>query len=227
MILNFHSIFFILSILFWNILFVHSYLYPYNRSNNKIAILNNIQCIILTLFFYFFFIDDYSSNKLTNGLQMFYKYSLDKSTGINIFLGITTYLSLGYNLTDLLIQLCVGKWVYFIHHLSLLPFLIGYVYSGYFFKFSILYGLLEISSLSFNIRQVIPQWDKGHKIIYIVIRTLTTPMLLKLYFDEIFYLTLPFIVTSGISVLLLTVFNIVSIKLSIEGLFKVKEIKQK
>jgi hypothetical protein len=140
---------------------------------------------------------------------------------INSLVGYSAHLSLAYNLSDIFIQLYKRKWVYVLHHLALLPFLLGYLLAGHFYYLYFVYGLLEVSSLSFNFRQIVPAWDIPHKILYVIIRIISTPLLLTAFITEINNkweeISSYWILTASLSNILLVIFNSVSVFLAINS----------
>lgn len=236
----FHIFLFYSSILLWNIIFLYSHFKPYYRSENKIAIANNLQVIFFSLLVYHNFKDEYDLGMFqTYTLSSFQEY-LPPGDGlreyslilepqikrfdfklINSIIAYSTHLSLAYNLSDIFIQIYKKKWVYVIHHLSLLPFLLGYLFEGIFYHLYFIYGLLEVSSLSFNIRQIFPVWDTPHKFLYILVRIIATPLLILGLYNEVSIkfseISLYWIISGCFSTFLLLIFNSVSVFLALKS----------
>lgn len=209
--LTFHYFSFGISSIIWSKLFWNSYKNPTHRWDNKLAIINNSQLIFFNFLTYLYFFD-YTPNSFVNIPNL-------NGTGyINLFLTLSIYFSLVYNLFDLFIEIYKMKWAYVFHHLSLVPFFFGYLGNGYFYKLNLVYGLLELTSLTFNLRQIYPKIDTLHKLWYTFIRILTTPIFIYLYVLETETITTYFIITGGISTFLLLIFNGISIYLSLKSL---------
>lgn len=216
MILNFHNITFSISCLLWIYLLGYSYFYPYYRSENKIALINNFQVIFLASFVYLIF--------ESPDPGIFWKPSIRGYEPINLFIAISAYLSLGYNIVDIFIQIWKAKWPYVAHHLAIIPFLIGYLYQAAFYHLFFVYALMEVSSFSFNLRQIYPGLDFYHRIFYIVVRMIASPLLIYVYIQELesdYDRILPELVfTTCLSNFLIFVFSSVSVYLAITGFGK-------
>jgi hypothetical protein len=210
---NFHYNCFFFGIIFWGSIF---YKYKFLNKNkdlkieNAIAIINNFQLIFfINLSFVLFGLDK-------DGFM--FVDSFDEAGKINYILGFSIYLSLVYNLFDILFQIYNKKFVFVIHHLSLLPFLTGYLYGGYYLKLQIIYAFLEMSSMSYNLRQLFPILKNFHKFFYVIIRIICTPLLIKYFLEEFWNIPLYLNLMTSLSIILLTIFNIISIKLSLNSI---------
>jgi hypothetical protein len=155
---------------------------------------------------------------------IFWKPSIRGYEPINLFIAISAYFSFGYNLVDIFVQIWKNKWPYVAHHLAITPFLIGYLYQSAFYHLFFVYALIELSSFSFNIRQIYPEIDIYHRIFYILVRGASLPLLIYVYIQELESnfdkILLEFIFATCLSNFLIIVFSIVSIYLAIKGLDK-------
>lgn len=216
MIINFHTITFSISCILWSYLLGNSFFNPSYRSENKIALINNFQVIFFGFLVYLNFENEDPG--------IFWKSSIRGYEPINLYIGISAYLSLAYNLIDIFIQIYKAKWAYVAHHLAILPFIIGYLYQGIFYHLFFVYALLETSSFSFNLRQIFPILDIPHRIFYVIIRVIASPLLIYTHIQEleskIDKIPTILILTSSLSNFLIFIFSSVSIYLAITGFGK-------
>lgn len=217
---NFHIGLVTVSIFFWSCIFYDTKCRcKKKREDDKIehavAIINNLQIIIMMFISYAFFDD---TNDLSFLVSFVYIPSLNGVGSLNLFTTVSTYITLVYNLFDIFIQIYNKKYVFVIHHTALLPFFVGYLLGGYFNKLNYIYALLEISSLTYNLREIFPSIDVFHKVNYIIIRTFCTPLLIQLFIIDFFKIPLYLNLITSLSIILLTIFNFVSIKLSLKSL---------
>jgi hypothetical protein len=194
-----HLILLIGSLLFWQNMFLKYWIKNNLKTENSLAIINNFQLfVLLSLGFYF---TSFEINTLND----------DKK--INILISLSLYLSLVYNIIDSIVQFWRKRYAFVLHHISILPFIYGYLFSGYFYNLQIIYTFLELSSISYNCRYIYPSWNKFHPYFYFMIRSVCTPWFVYKYFLEVSHLPFYLFLTSSMSVFLLTIFNVVSIKI--------------
>lgn len=216
-----HKFSLITSIIFWTWMFYINKCNSKKKNNlkveNAMALVNNIQLIILisleTLLF-----DNKDKDEIPFLVSFIYSPSLNGKGSLSFISVFSTYFSLTYNLFDIINQIYNKRYVFVLHHTALMPFFIGYLYGGYYYNLQFIYGMLEVSSCTYNLREIFPELDKFHKIIYLIIRSICTPLLIKVFLEDFWEVPLYLNLITCLSIFLLVIFNFVSIKLTLKSL---------
>lgn len=217
-----HKFSLVTSILFWLWMFYQNKCKKQKRNNIKIenamALINNIQLVILISLETLLFSDTKNVDEIPFLVSFVYTPSLNGKGSLSFISVFSTYFSLTYNLFDIFNQVYNKKYVFVLHHSALMPFFIGYLYGGYYYNLQFIYGLLEVSSCTYNLREIFPELDKFHKVVYLLIRSICTPLLIKVFLEDFWNVPLYLNLITSLSIFLLVIFNFVSIKLTLKSL---------
>lgn len=200
-----HYNWFLFSISFWSI--TH-YLNNFKKNDRIFIILNNLMTI---------FIIGISLNfkNIAEKYPDFFTFSLNGNSILDIFSIFSIYLNIGFLLLDLIVNRTLTSLFY---NLSVLTFLFGYVYGGYFIYLIDIYFYYQFLEFMDNIKIILQLNDKYIIYFHLILRFIFTFSLFFYYLTDDLIIPFYWNLTSSVSMFMIIIFNFCIMFLSLEGL---------